>query len=139
MNLPRLPGYSLYAMINVAKQVEYSKSSAEEDLAFAGETLKAGKTRYGLFFAHLALEKALKAHVCQATQDLAPKTHDLVKLARIAGVNLDVTQIQFLGRVNAYCIEGRYPELLTIPPSGAEAWTDWNKITEIFRWLIGQL
>jgi len=28
-----------------------------------------------MFFVHVALEKTLKAHVCEATRDLAPKIH----------------------------------------------------------------
>jgi hypothetical protein len=31
-----------------------------------------GRTRHGLFFAHLALEKTLKAHVCRATNENWP-------------------------------------------------------------------
>jgi HEPN domain-containing protein len=41
-----------------------------------------------LFFAHLALEKLLKAHVCRATRDLAPRVHALLRLAERAGLML---------------------------------------------------
>ena len=125
--------------MNIEKQIAYWRAGAEEDWEFSAETLRGGKARYSLFFAHLALEKALKAHVCRTTRDLAPKSHDLVKLAKIAGLALDENQIRFLGRVNTYCIEGRYPELLTIPPSRDEAQMDWEKIAGVFQWLIGQL
>lgn len=47
--------------------------------------LNAAKIRHGLFLAHLALEKTLKAHVCRTTGELAPKTHNLVRLAEMAG------------------------------------------------------
>jgi len=42
------------------------------------------RIRHGLFLANLALEKALKALVCKATRDLAPRIHNLVRLAELA-------------------------------------------------------
>ena len=53
-------------MIDVEKQVAYWRASAAEDWQVTEELVSLGRTRHSLFFAHLALEKLLKAHVCRA-------------------------------------------------------------------------
>ncbi|NCO95976.1 MAG: HEPN domain-containing protein, partial [Armatimonadetes bacterium] len=53
-------------MIDVEKQVAYWRDGAKEDWEVAQELVDRGRTRHGLFFGHLALEKLLKAHVCRA-------------------------------------------------------------------------
>lgn len=59
-------------MIDIDKQISFWRNSAEEDLAVARDLVHRNRIRHGLFFAHLALEKALKAHVCCVTQDIHP-------------------------------------------------------------------
>ena len=58
-------------MIDIAQQIAYWRSGAREDWSVAVDLVERGRTRHGLFFVHLAIEKALKAHVCERTQDLA--------------------------------------------------------------------
>ena len=67
------------------------------------------KIRHGLFIAHLALEKMLKAHVCL---ELAPRIHNLVRLAEMAGLKLSETQIDLLADASEFNIEGRYSKML---------------------------
>jgi HEPN domain-containing protein len=64
-------------MIDISKQIAYWQSGAKEDWDATQDLIKKGRVRHGLFFAHLALEKILKALVCQQTQALAPRTHNL--------------------------------------------------------------
>ena len=54
-------------MINIQKQVQRWRNGATEDWQVALELADLGRTRHSLFFAHLAIEKTLKAHVCQTT------------------------------------------------------------------------
>lgn len=51
-------------MINIEKQIAHWRNGAEEDWSVAQELIERGRVRHGLFFAHLALEKMLKAHYC---------------------------------------------------------------------------
>jgi HEPN domain-containing protein len=92
-----------------------------------------------MFFAHLALEKLLKAHVCRQTKDLAPRIHNLVRLAELAALPLSPEQIGSLAELNAFGTEGRYPDQLTAPPSSAEAVEYMRLAREIFRWLMARL
>jgi HEPN domain-containing protein len=41
-----------------------------------------------VFFAQLALGKALKAHICSHTLDLPPRIHNLVRLAELSGIEI---------------------------------------------------
>lgn len=71
---------------DIERQVQYWRDGAQEDFA-AGEVLVSnGHARQGLFFVHLALEKALKAHVTRSTGDVAPMTHSLMRIAQLSGL-----------------------------------------------------
>ena len=50
-------------MFNIQKQIDYWRNRAMEDYEVAKNPIDQKKVRHGLFFAHLALEKMLKAHV----------------------------------------------------------------------------
>ena len=75
-------------MIDILKQIDYWRSGAEEDWSVAKKLVKEKKVRHGLFFAHLTMEKLVKAHVCKKTVDLAPRIHNLVRLAEISSLAL---------------------------------------------------
>ena len=104
-------------MIDVKKQIAFWYEGAIEDWAVARDLVDRGRVRHGLFFAHLSLEKALKALVCRATQDLAPRLHNLVRLAELAQIPIKPDQIEVLAVMNAFNIEGRYPDSLSPPPT----------------------
>jgi HEPN domain-containing protein len=97
------------------------------------------RTRHGLFFVHLSLEKLLKAHVCRHTQDLAPRLHNLVRLAELATLPLSQAQVDVLAEINAFHIEGRYPDVLIPPPSQDKAEGYLRRAQEIYRWLMKRL
>ncbi len=75
-------------MIDINKQIEHWRSGAFEDWNVANGLVEQGKIRHGLFFAHLALEKTLKAHVCRVKNDIAPPIHNLLRLAERASLVL---------------------------------------------------
>ncbi|WP_051871165.1 HEPN domain-containing protein [Chloroflexus sp. MS-G] len=126
-------------MINIEKQVAYWRDGAVEDWEIAQELIERGRTRHGLFFVHLSLEKLLKAHVCRHTQDLAPRLHNLVRLAELAALPLSQAQVDVLAEINAFHIEGRYPDVLIPPPSQDEAEGYLQRAQEIYRWLMKRL
>lgn len=126
-------------MIDIEKQVTYWRDGAAEDWEVAQDLVKNGRVRHGLFFAHLALEKVLKAHVCRHTQDLAPRLHNLIRLAKLAELSLTETQTDILAEMNAFNIEGRYPDILAPPPSQDEAKDYLRRAQEVYQWLTTQL
>jgi HEPN domain-containing protein len=96
-------------MVDINKQVLYWIEGAVEELTVAGTLFDAGKYRHALFFAHLALEKGFKAVICRKTGDIAPRMHNLTRLAEIAALPHSEKDINFLAEMNLYNLEGRYP------------------------------
>jgi HEPN domain-containing protein len=126
-------------MVDIERQVAYWRNGADEDWEVAQDLVGRQRVRHGLFFAHLALEKLLKAHVCRHTQDLAPRLHNLVRLAELAGLPLNQAQFDILAEMNAFNIEGRYPDTLTPVPSQDEANEYLRRAAEVHQWLMNQL
>lgn len=125
-------------MIDAEKQIVYWRKGAEEDIAVARELLEKKRIRHGLFFVHLSLEKMLKAHFCRMTREVAPKQHNLLKLAERAGLSLDEETLDLLSVVNFFCLEGRYPDTLIPEPDAEEAATYLLKVEKVLEWLSRQ-
>ena len=126
-------------MIDIAKQIAYWRDGAQEDWTVARELVDRGRNRHGLFFAHLALEKILKAHVCAKTRDIPPRIHNLLILAEIAGLRLSQGYRKTLAALNAFCLAGRYPEAVPPAPSAAQTRALLKRSEEAFTWLAKKL
>jgi HEPN domain-containing protein len=123
------------SMVNIEKQVGYWRDSANEDWTVAGELVRGGRTRHGLFFAHLALEKTLKAIIARRAQDIPPRLHNLVRLAEIAGVEPTEEQLDTLAVMNTFNLEGRYPAPHIVAPTRDEALIYLARTEELLEWL----
>jgi HEPN domain-containing protein len=123
-------------MIDIDRQIVFWRDGALEDWDVVSDLLEKNRIRHGLFIAHLALEKALKAIVCMATKDLAPRIHNLVRLAELAQLNLRPEQLDILAEMNAFNIEGRYPDALAAPLQKEEALQYVRRAEEVFQCLI---
>ncbi len=122
--------------MGIEVHVAFWRDSAREDWEVAGDLIRAGRTRHGLFFAHLSLEKALKALVTKKTSSVAPRLHNLVRLAELAYLELSEARRDVLAEMNAFNLEGRYPDTLAPPPSRAEAAEYAARCKEVFEWLM---
>jgi HEPN domain-containing protein len=125
--------------MDVEKQVEFWKRSSEEDFAAAESLLQKGHLRHSLFFAHLAIEKMLKAHVTKQTNDLPPRIHNLVRLAEIADLKLDQEQEIFLREFDVYQLDGRYPDIEQVTVDCSYVKQEVAKAKETIEWLKAQL
>lgn len=125
--------------MDVPKQIDYWRTGGQEDMEVAEILCENGRFRHALFLAHLAIEKALKAHVTQQTREVPPKIHNLLRLAELAGLTLPVDRVEFLNTFDAYQLEGRYPDM--VPARLDQKKAAWNlmKARENFKWLIAQL
>jgi len=126
-------------MIDISKQITYWQESAREDWEVAIELVGNNRSRHGLFFAHLALEKILKAHVCKETRDLAPKIHNLIDLAQLANLTLTSHQSDIFTEMNSFNIRGRYPDSLSTKSTKEETRYYIKRAEEIFKWLMSLL
>ncbi len=126
--------------MDVAKHVEYWHEGSREDMGAAIVLLEQSKPRHALFFAHLSLEKLLKALVAKATRDLPPRIHDLLRLAELAGLALTRERREFLARFQRHCLEGRYPDMPPTPtPLFPEAQAELEAAKEALAWLTSLL
>ncbi|MCF8373826.1 MAG: HEPN domain-containing protein [Bacteroidales bacterium] len=71
-------------MINIEGQIEYWISGAEDDLLSARVLVEKNRFLHGLFFCHLVIEKAIKAHVVRRSREVAPRSHNLIYLSEKA-------------------------------------------------------
>lgn len=126
-------------MIDIQKQIAYWRKSAEEDWSVGQTLVSAGKIRHGLFFLHLAMEKMLKAHVCKATLNLAPRLHSLVQLAEMSKLRFSEAQMNALADLNRFNLAGRYPDMLAPGISQKEAFVRRRAARGVFQWLKNQL
>jgi len=92
------------------RQTEYWKKSAGMDWETANYLFRGKRYDACLFYCHLALEKILKAHVTKTTRKVAPKIHDLRRLAELAKSDLDKETMKALAAFNRFNIRTRYPD-----------------------------
>jgi HEPN domain-containing protein len=72
-----------------------------------------GQYIHAVFMCHLAVEKALKGLLTSKTEDMPPRTHNLVFLAgKIEGVVLPEDLLEFLTTMNNVSVPTRYPDEL---------------------------
>jgi HEPN domain-containing protein len=126
-------------MSDIFKKAEYWTVGANEDLEVGESLVRDGSVRHGLFFMHLALEKLLKAHYCNNKKDQPPKIHNLLQIAELAGIDLDVNQKDMLSIMNRFCTECRYPTEFAIVPNDEDTKRYLENAGEIFQWLMQQL
>ena len=126
-------------MVDVPKQIEYWRTSSDEDFAAVQSLLEKEHLRHSLFFAHPAIEKMLKAHVTRETRDVPPRIHNLVRLAKLAQLNLEPHQLEFLREFNLYQMEGRYPDDKPVSVDSGLTRKELHNAENILIWLKTQL
>ena len=129
--------------MTIEEHIKYWLDSAAHDLETAAFLFKSGKYDWCLFIGHLVLEKTLKAlFVFRNNNKVPPKIHDLVKLARLARLELNQAQEIFLGDASDFNFEARYPDFKQefykkCTKSFAEKY--FTEIKEYHKWLKSQL
>ena len=125
--------------MDIQAQIDYWQNGSMEDIAAAGSLLDKGHFRHALFFAHLGVEKILKAHVVKQTSQAPPKIHNLIRLAEIAKIDLEASRLDFLNAFDAYQLEGRYPDAIQIPLDKKNSREELTSAEEMLKWLQAQL
>jgi HEPN domain-containing protein len=96
-----------------------------------------------LFFAHLTLEKIIKAHwVKDNEENFPPRIHNLRRLTEQTQIPLLVEQIAFLEQMNTFQIEGRYPDYrfaIYQAFDGDAAGLILEKSKTLYQWILNNL
>jgi len=93
-------------------KAKYWLEMCDYDLSSAKVCLRGKKLLWAAFMCHLVLEKSLKAVIANQTDEMPPKIHNLIKLAKRGNIASDLSESQhnFLEYMNDYQIEARYPD-----------------------------
>jgi HEPN domain-containing protein len=127
--------------IDMDEDIDYWLQLARLDLDSARKSLQGDSYLHCLFGCQQALEKLLKALVVEATEQQAPRVHNLVRLASLAGVTLKPVQENLLSTLSLQYIEMRYPEeLATIDElnNRQTAEEHLQQTEKLFQWLEAQ-
>lgn len=121
---------------------KYWLIESEEAIKVADHLMEKGDYSYSLFFGHLAIEKILKALYVVEHKEHAPPLHNLVRLAKVAGLELDEYRLDALIRITSYNIESRYPDIKAAFRKKCTAdftIKEMQKIKENFQWIKSRL
>ena len=122
--------------VDVEKQVAYWRKGADEAWDTAQDLINRDRRiSFGLFFAHLALEKIIKAHVCRAKKETPPRIHNLNRLAELAELPISEENKKVLAEINDFNIAGRYSDMLLPPPLLTDAKRYLKRAKGTFEWL----
>jgi HEPN domain-containing protein len=91
---------------------------------------------------HLLEKKVLKAVYVGRLQEHAPPIHNLLRLARTAGLEVDDTRTEALIAITAFNIEGRYPDFKRTfrrVCTAEYAIRHMTTIKEMFQWVRSQM
>ncbi|HNW50151.1 MAG TPA: HEPN domain-containing protein [Prolixibacteraceae bacterium] len=94
--------------INAGKVAGFWIETSDNDYQTMENLFKSKDFHWSLFMGHLVLEKLLKASVVKETKKNAPFTHDLTKLAKIAGFNFSEEQLDMLDTITTFNLNARY-------------------------------
>jgi HEPN domain-containing protein len=123
--------------------INYWKTAAEKDWVVVDNLFKKRNYPQCLFFAHLVLEKLLKAHwVKDNKSDNPPRIHNLVKLAVQTKLKLTSDNLIHLDIMNDYQMEGRYPDYQFLIYKIATRKNTKNLLEQsniLKQWLLNQL
>ena len=87
---------------------------AKYDLSTAKAMFEAERHIYAVFMCHLAVEKAIKALITERTGEVPPKSHNLIRLAKLADVEMEDVRREFISTLSVASVETRYPALLDV-------------------------
>jgi HEPN domain-containing protein len=127
---------------NIDSIVKHWKESSDQNYLTMQNLLKSKDFSWALFLGHLLIEKLLKAHYVKKHQIHAIFTHDLLRLARKAELDLTGDVEEWLDEISTFNLNARYDnykqdfyKLCT--QEFTELWI--IRIENIRTWLIRQL
>jgi HEPN domain-containing protein len=122
--------------------IDFWASEAEESLDVAKHLFEKKDYSYALFFGHLSVEKIIKAVLVKNTNQPAPRSHNLFRLAKEAQIEITDEQKHTLIRITAFNLEARYPDYkkeFRKKCTRHFTATELQKIEEVFIWLKSNL
>ncbi len=96
--------------MNKKENIDFWLASSEENFKSMNNMFKSKEYMWSLFIGHLVIEKLLKANYVKMVDSNVPRTHDLLKLAVSAGIEIEEKKKDDLQYITLFNIETRYDE-----------------------------
>ena len=90
--------------------IDHWRKGAQDSFEAAKWAYESGKYELSLFHCHLAMEKIFKSIYMEKKDEFAPKTHDLVQLASLIGIQLEDAEKEHLEEITKFATEARYAD-----------------------------
>lgn len=122
--------------------LKYWVDASEVDYIAMENLLTSKDYVWSLFLGHLVIEKLLKALALLNNCEFIPKIHDLNKLAKSAGLEINDDQKNLFDIITSFNIEARYPDYKKEFYKQCDSYftnAHVEKIREIRLWLLEQL
>ena len=88
----------------------YWIKSSDNDFQTMTHLFESGDYSWSLFIGHLVVEKLLKAYYVKNKDLNSPFIHDLLRIAKKSGIQLNEEQKDFLDTVTTFNINARYDD-----------------------------
>ena len=100
-------------MMTKQEHIDYWVKTAEKDWKAVMDLFKSKNYLQCLFWAHLVIEKLMKAHwVKDNDGNIPPKVHNLVFLAEKTKLSIGEEEKNLFNVINQFQLEGRYPDYI---------------------------
>ncbi|PIY19056.1 DNA-binding protein [Candidatus Desantisbacteria bacterium CG_4_10_14_3_um_filter_40_18] len=124
--------------MDIQKIKDYWIEEATESMQVTWHLFEKKDYSYSLFFAHLAIEKILKAIYVSRKNEHVPYIHNLQRLAEFSNIQLNDEQRDALIKITTFNLESRYPdEKRSFRKKCTEEFTkkEIEETEELFKWL----
>jgi len=126
--------------VDIEKHVTYWSDGTLKAFRSVPHLIEHGFVVEALFWTHLAVEKALKAHVTRTTGAVPPYTHNLVRLAELSAVSMNESQKRVCVELTRFQGMGRYPDIRQDKePDLNHAKQLIAESEHLWRWLLNRL
>ena len=90
--------------------INFQINSSDDNYNSILNIFNSGEYMQSLFVGHLVIEKLLKAYYVKNINNEIPRTHDLLKIAMLANIDLSENRNDILQNITLFNIEARYEE-----------------------------
>lgn len=90
--------------------VKYWVETSDKDYETMHHLINAEDYHWSLFIGHIVIEKLLKACYVKNIDNKVPFSHDLLRLAKSAGLDVDDIMADSLDFITTFNIGARYPD-----------------------------
>lgn len=128
--------------VDVEKIYAHWINTSDKDFATMGHLYESKDFHWALFIGHIVIERLLKACVVKRTNDHAPFTHDLTKLAKLSGLPFTEEHLDWMDTVSTFNMNARYDSYKEAfykkcTPEFTSEWID--KIKHLQAWIKTKL